>query len=199
MGIHNEPGIQKLPLKSTAELVETMLTKITETSDKDRSFVPFKGDGSDEVVLMVNDLGSISELEMGGITNEGQSYYTPCSPSYWHVTDVRDVAVQWLQKKNIKVKRVLAGTYMTSLNMPGFSLTLLLLPNGSDEPYSSKEILSLLDASASSPGWKYYSAKEPGQLDAKAAEVAVPKSKEVDLPRKYIHAHKIYLIPSNSA
>lgn len=77
MGIHNEPGIQKLPLKSTAELVETMLTKITETSDKDRSFVPFKGDGSDEVVLMVNDLGSISELEMGGITNEGKSYHYP--------------------------------------------------------------------------------------------------------------------------
>lgn len=94
------------------------------------------------------------------------------------------IAVQWLQKKNIKVRRVLAGTYMTSLNMPGFSLTLLLLPNGSGEPYSSKEILSLLDASASSPGWKYYSAQEPGKLDAKSAEVSAPKPKEVELPRK---------------
>jgi dihydroxyacetone kinase len=91
--------------------------------------------------------------------------------------------VSWLQKKNIKVKRVLAGTYMTSLNMPGFSLTLLLLPGQGDE-YSSKEILSLLDAPASSPGWKYYSAQEPGVLDAKAAEVTTPKAKEVDLPRK---------------
>lgn len=91
-------------------------------------------------------------------------------------------AVQWLQKKSIKVKRVLSGTYMTSLNMPGFSLTLLLLP-GSGEPYSSKDILSLLDAPASSPGWKYYSAQEPGKLDAKAAEVSAPKTKEVDLPR----------------
>lgn len=71
MGIHNEPGTQKLPLKSTADLVDNMLSKITDTTDKDRSFVPFKHDGSDEVVLMVNDLGSISELEMGGITNEG--------------------------------------------------------------------------------------------------------------------------------
>jgi dihydroxyacetone kinase len=51
-----------------------MLSKITDTTDKDRSFVPFKGDGSDEVVLLVNDLGSISELEMGGITNEGMSF-----------------------------------------------------------------------------------------------------------------------------
>jgi dihydroxyacetone kinase len=73
MGIHNEPGTQKLPLKSTADLVDNMLSKITDTTDKDRSFVPFKGDGSDEVVLLVNDLGSISELEMGGITNEGRS------------------------------------------------------------------------------------------------------------------------------
>jgi dihydroxyacetone kinase len=88
-----------------------------------------------------------------------------------------------LQKKNIKVKRVLAGTYMTSLNMPGFSLTLLLLP-GQGEEYSSEEILSLLDAPASSPGWKYYSAREPGVLDAKAAEVTAPKVNEVDLPRK---------------
>ena len=72
MGIHNEPGTQKLPLKSTADLVDNMLSKITDTTDKDRSFVPFKGDGSDEVVLLVNDLGSISELEMGGITNEGK-------------------------------------------------------------------------------------------------------------------------------
>ena len=72
---------------------------------------------------------------------------------------------------------------MTSLNMPGFSLTLLLLPGQGDE-YSSKEILSLLDAPASSPGWKYYSAQEPGVLDAKAAEVTAPKVNEVDLPRK---------------
>lgn len=84
MGIHNEPGTQKLPITSTAELVETMLSKITDTTDKDRSFVPFKGDGSDEVVLMVNDLGSISELEMGGITNEGM-----CSLS-WNARSVAD-------------------------------------------------------------------------------------------------------------
>lgn len=99
-------------------------------------------------------------------------------------------AVQWLQKKNIKVRRVLAGTYMTSLNMPGFSLTLLLLPNGNEGPYTSKEILGLLDATASAPGWKYYSAQEPGKLDAKAVEVSAQKPKEVDLPRKHPYHYK---------
>ncbi len=71
MGIHNEPGTTKLSLPKTSELVATMLKTITDTTDSDRSFVPFKGDGSDEVMLMVNCLGAISQLEMSGITHEG--------------------------------------------------------------------------------------------------------------------------------
>lgn len=72
MGIHNEPGTSKHKLSTTAELVDQMLGKIVDTSDSDRSFVPFEGDGSDEVVLLVNGLGAVSELEMGGIVNEGE-------------------------------------------------------------------------------------------------------------------------------
>jgi len=72
MGIHNEPGTSKLPLPKVSELVGTMLKTITDTTHSDRSFVPFKGDGSDEVVLMVNCLGAISQLEMSGITSEGE-------------------------------------------------------------------------------------------------------------------------------
>lgn len=72
MGIHNEAGTYKLEMTTASELVGRMLTQITDTIDKDKSFVPFKGDGSDEVVLLVNDLGAISELEMGGLTNEGK-------------------------------------------------------------------------------------------------------------------------------
>lgn len=71
MGIHNESGTSKHKISTTAELVDQMLSKIIDTQDKDRSFVPFKGDGSDEVVLLVNGLGAVSELEMGGIVNEG--------------------------------------------------------------------------------------------------------------------------------
>ncbi|KAK4685203.1 triose/dihydroxyacetone kinase / FAD-AMP lyase (cyclizing), partial [Tremellales sp. Uapishka_1] len=162
MGIHNEPGTSKHTIGTTAELVDAMLSKITDTTDKDRSFVPFKNDGSDEVVLLVNNLGAISELELGGITNE---------------------ATKWLQSKKIKIRRVMAGTYMTSLNMPGFSLTLLLLPGeGSNEPYSSKDVLELLDAPASAPGWAWSSSSEPGVVGEKVEhEAAAHKGKEVDL------------------
>lgn len=78
MGIHNEAGTYKLEMTTASELVGRMLTQITDTTDKDKSFVPFKGDGSDEVVLLVNDLGAISELEMGGLTNEGTFIALSC-------------------------------------------------------------------------------------------------------------------------
>lgn len=91
--------------------------------------------------------------------------------------------MSWLQKKNITVRRVFAGTYMTSLNMPGFSLTLLLLPREGDA-YSSQDILSLLDAPASAPGWRWTSGQEPGKLGAKVQEAVAHKGKEVDLARE---------------
>ena len=81
MGIHNEPGTSKLSLPNVYELVNKMLSTITDTTDKDRSFVPFKNDGTDEVILLVNGLGSVSQLEMGGITNEGGYHYILCDLS----------------------------------------------------------------------------------------------------------------------
>ena len=80
----------------------------------------------------------------------------------------------------------MSGTYMTSLNMPGFSLTLLLLPSGSNEPYSPKQILELLDAPANAPGWSWTSGAEPGSVSAKATkEIASAKRTELDMAREY--------------
>lgn len=44
-----------------------MINFASSTSDPDRSFVQFKHDGQDEVVLFINNLGAISELEFSGI------------------------------------------------------------------------------------------------------------------------------------
>lgn len=196
MGIHNEPGTAKLSLPKTADLVNEMLSKIVDTTDKDRSFVPFKNDGSDEVVLLVNNLGSISELELGGIVHECEwllfTYLVVLEMLQHHryskhEVDIDNPAVSWLRNKKYTVRRVLAGTYMTSLNMPGFSLTLLSLPQGGSEPFSSQQILSWLDAPADAPGWKYYSSQEPGKVGEKAAaESEAPKAKEVDLAREFL-------------
>ncbi|KAI5481439.1 glycerone kinase [Pseudohyphozyma bogoriensis] len=119
MGIHNESGVRKIsPVPSTSKLVEEMLSTITATDDPDRNFLPFKNDGKDSVVLLVNNLGGLPELELLGIVKE---------------------ASEWLSRKRITVERVLAGPYTTSLSLPGFSLSLLLLPRNPEDD-NSKEL-----------------------------------------------------------
>ena len=49
-----------------------------------------------------------------------------------------------------------SDTFMTSLNMPGFSLTVLLLPRA-DEAYKKEAILGCLDATTGSTAWKPFS------------------------------------------
>ena len=163
MGIHNEPGALKEPIRSAYELVGDMLSRLTDTSDADRSFVPFSGIG-DQVLLMVNNLGSISELEMGLIV---------------------DQALSWLNSKGFKVRRVLSGTYITSLNMPGFSLTLLLLPRRGEQ-YDTQTVLEYLDEEVDAPGWKWNSRKEPGVIQSNDPSVVERKkaAREVSLARE---------------
>lgn len=90
-GIHNEPGILKQKLPPAKDLVTQMLAYITDTNDADRAFVPFKHDGGDRVVLLVNNLGGVSELELGLIVQE---------------------ALGVLATQNIQVERVNAGSFM---------------------------------------------------------------------------------------
>src|ERR1700761_7983309 len=48
--------------------------------------------------------------------------------------------------------------------MPGFSLTLLLLPNSSDKtpsPLSTADILRCIDAKVDTPGWKWSASYPP--------------------------------------
>ena len=92
LGIHNESGIKRLsPVPPLRELVPQILDFITSTTDKERSYLPFKSDGSDEVVLFLNNLGGLSELEIGGIVNAVNTE---------------------LATRKIKVARVIAGTFM---------------------------------------------------------------------------------------
>jgi dihydroxyacetone kinase len=85
---------------------------------------------SNEVVLMINNLGGVSVLEMGGITTE--------------------VVTQLEKSYNIKPVRVLSGTYMTSLNGMGFSITLLNVVN---TDIGGPSMIELLDAPAEVTGW----------------------------------------------
>ncbi|XP_044895321.1 triokinase/FMN cyclase isoform X2 [Felis catus] len=75
------------------------------------------------VVLMVNNLGGLSFLELGIMA---------------------DAAVRSLEGRGVKIARALVGTFMSALEMPGISLTLLLV----DEP-----LLKLIDAETTASAW----------------------------------------------
>ncbi len=62
----------------------------------------------------------------------------------------------------------------TSLNLPGFSITLLLLPRTG--PTSSSTILDLLDCPASSVGWKHASLPREEAAVVLASSSTVMKS-----------------------
>ena len=71
MGIHNEAGYTRLsPIPSLHDLIAHMLDLIMSTTDKERSYLPFRNDGKDDVVLLVNNLGGLSELELGVIVGK---------------------------------------------------------------------------------------------------------------------------------
>ena len=92
LGIHNESGNRRIsPIPPLNDLISDLIKMMTSTTDPERSFVPFKNDGTDRVVLLVNNLGGLSELELGVVVHE-----TKCA----------------LDAQSITVLRVLAGTFM---------------------------------------------------------------------------------------
>lgn len=129
MGIHNEPGCGRAELH-LPRLVSAMLAQLLDAGDRDRAFLSI--DASAEVVLLVNNLGGVSVLEMGGVTAE--------------------VVRQLRHGYGIRPVRVLSGTFMTSLNGPGFSISLL---NVVDTRISGPGcgMLELLDAPCEATGW----------------------------------------------
>lgn len=97
VGIHGEPGINREPLKTSAQLADTMvdaLAKELELTEKDR------------VAVLVNGFGA-----------------TPLMELYLFYYDV----AKKLAAKNIDVARVFVGNYMTSIDMAGASLSILKL------------------------------------------------------------------------
>jgi dihydroxyacetone kinase-like protein len=97
MGIHGEPGIHRGPLKPADEVVDTMMSAILED-------LPFKK--NDEVAVLINGLGATPQEEM---------YIA------YHRID------QILKAYGISVFHVYVGEFATSMEMAGFSISVLKL------------------------------------------------------------------------
>lgn len=115
MGIHGEPGTHREELKPVSEIVDNILEKILDD---------MKLSASDEVAVMVNGLCS-----------------TPLMELYIANKRVNEI----LTDKGIKIYKTFVGEFMTSLEMAGFSISLLKLDS---------ELKQLLDSPANTPAFK---------------------------------------------
>lgn len=112
MGIHGEPGTHRESLRSADETAEHLLNKI---------LADITLSAGDEVAVMINGLGGTPLMEL-------------------YVVNRKVAAI--LAGKNIKTVKTYIGNYMTSLEMAGFSITVLKLDS---------ELKDLLLAPADTP------------------------------------------------
>jgi dihydroxyacetone kinase-like protein len=115
MGIHGEPGTHRDEIKTADEITEHLLGKIL----KDINI-----EAGAKVAVMVNGLCSTPQMELYIVNNR-----------------VNEVLVE----KGIEIYKTFVGEFMTSLEMAGFSISILKLDD---------ELKELLDAPADTPAFK---------------------------------------------
>ena len=116
VGIHGEPGRNRTPLVPASELVEAL-------SDAVRSDLPFEA--GDRVLALTNGLGGTPLIELYVVAGELAAY---CAA------------------RNIKIERSLVGSYITSLEMAGCTITLVK---------ADDEMLELWDAPVSTAALRW--------------------------------------------
>ena len=128
MGIHNEPGCERLETDLPGA-VKKMLAQLLDQNDKDRAYV--KIDKFDKTIMLMNNFGGLSNLEMGAIITET---WTQLTENY-----------------GIKPVRIVSGVYNGSLNGLGFGITLLKLVD--TNLGEGRSLLELFDYPAEAIGW----------------------------------------------
>ena len=164
MGVHNEPGCEKIKTDLPG-LVKTMLAQMLDLDDEDRAYV--KVEKSDETVLLFNNFGGVSNLEMGAIVTE--------------------VVTQLGKSYDLKPLRIVVGTYFGSLNGPGFGITILRLTDTGLGP--GKSMLELFDASAEATGWPAPIKKEAWEKKYNPVEETIKADKTKTQPSNLRGVH----------
>ncbi|MCZ7910179.1 dihydroxyacetone kinase family protein [Agrobacterium leguminum] len=114
LGIHGEQGVRRMAIASADELVNLVLETI-EADGRLKS--------GDRVALLVNGLGSTPPMELAVVARS---------------------AVTRLEAKGVVVERAWAGTFLSALDMPGFSLSVMHVDDA---------MLNLMDAPTDAGAW----------------------------------------------
>lgn len=115
LGIHGEPGTHRDKIKNAKEIVIHLMNKI---------LADIQINQKEEVVVLVNGLGGTPLMELYIANNEVDKI---------------------LKEKGIKTYKTIVGNYMTSIEMAGFSISVLKLDD---------ELKELLDERADTPAFR---------------------------------------------
>lgn len=132
LGIHNEPGVEKLDhIPRNEELVSILLKMILDTSDKERGF--FNYSPGDKIVLLINNLGGVPVLEEKNILFS---------------------ALEILEKDyDIKPVRIYTGRYITSFNAQIFTISLFNATTATTKTFGLDKIFEFLDQHTDAICW----------------------------------------------
>ncbi|PAV92318.1 hypothetical protein WR25_19532 isoform C [Diploscapter pachys] len=134
LGIHGESGRRRESAKSAREVATDLMKDISEC-------LRLKKD--EPICVLLNNLGSVSQLEMNILAAE---------------------IIQWARNAEFVIKRFYSGTFLTSLDGHGISITILRVYD--------ENLLAYLDAPTNAPAWRPSTVTEVDytKLDLKTKE-----------------------------
>jgi len=123
LGIHGEKGKERLKYNSVNDVIKIIFEKCFNIHIKKENFDKMK-----DVVLVVNNLGSLTQIEMNIIIKSLYDY------------------IYNLQDKKYNVHRIIFGNIMTSLDMRGFSITIMNLNENDFIEKNQNKIIYSIDS-----------------------------------------------------
>ncbi len=142
LGIHGEPGVRRMSLESADELASRLVTQIAPAHQLN---------SGERVAVLINNLGATTPMELAIFAG---------------------AALRALESRGLVIERVYAGTFLSSLDTAGVSLSVLRVDD---------ERLRLLDAPTSAPAWPNTLPSAPGSSQTRI--VASPSLEPARTPQ----------------
>ncbi len=163
LGAHGEPGVYRQQIDALDNIVTNLVKRVAcieEFEDEKQKVYP-----GDDVAVLINNMGGVTQLEMGAI--------------------VRSTMSVLKKVLNVNILRFYSGVFLSSLDMKGFSLSLLRLPKGDDK----EALLKALDAPTDAPGWPCRSTPLPCPPVTQGSNIVPMKHHEEISTKKYHNSY----------
>lgn len=140
IGIHGEPGRQRMPLQSADDIAEMLALSIIEDTDYSRQVREWDGKTGEWVEVQLSDRPFAPGDSVLAFVNSMGG--TPLSELYIIYRKLAEIC----ERKNLTIVRNLIGPYITALDMQGCSITLLKMDH---------ELINLWDAPVNTPALRW--------------------------------------------